>query len=77
MDHPRNEVCINFQDRIENATIDNTKRIVEVEKVQAVTNSKMDDVCVKLDNQTKAIWGLVVAIITTMLGFIITIILMV
>jgi hypothetical protein len=77
MHEMRLEQCKEVQCRLETVTIKHEERITEVEKVQAVTNSKLDDVCDKMSNQTKAIWGLIATLITTMVGFIISVVIMV
>jgi chaperonin cofactor prefoldin len=44
-------------------------RIANLEKSDAVTNVKLDNLCDKLDKQTKSIYALIGTLITALVGF--------
>jgi len=72
--HERNDICIDFQERMGIIVAKHEDRISTLEKTTAVSNLKIDNVCVKLDNLTKVLWWLVGTFVTTLLGLIAAII---
>lgn len=63
MDHVRNELCKNIQERTESLVREHEERIGKLEIKSEVNDTKIDNVCVKLDNLTKALWGLTASFI--------------
>jgi ABC-type uncharacterized transport system substrate-binding protein len=47
---------------------DHDVRIGTLEKSDAVHSTQIDSLCKKLDNQTNAIWGLVIVLLTTLIA---------
>jgi hypothetical protein len=43
-------------------------RLGTLEKSDAVHSTQIDSLCRKLDNQTNAIWGLVIVLLTTLIA---------
>jgi hypothetical protein len=44
------------------------EKIGTLEKSDAVHSTQIDSLCRKLDNQTNAIWGLVIVLLTTLIA---------
>ena len=63
MVHERNEICIENQRRLFEITDEHSRRLNDVERKVDVNENETFNVCKKLDDLTKALWGLTSAFI--------------
>jgi tetrahydromethanopterin S-methyltransferase subunit G len=74
MHEMRLEQCRDVHNRLEETVTDHGKRLGDVERKVDVNINETSNVCKKLDNLTKALWGLTSSFILAVIGLIITII---
>lgn len=67
------EICKVFQDRTELRVNKLEEEVGDIKISQSASNEKLENVCIKMESLTKAIWGLVSSVIIMFLSFIISI----
>lgn len=68
------EICKVFQDRTEKRVDKLENEISDIKIIQSASNEKLENVCLKMESLTKAIWGLVSSILIMFITFVISII---
>lgn len=74
-DKARLEICKDFQGRTEKRMEKLEINVNEIKVSQSASNEKLENVCLKMESLTKAIWGLVSSVIVMFISFVTSIIL--